>query len=28
LKSPISGIVVPRELSALQNSLMRMHSIE
>jgi len=28
LKSPISGIVVPRELSALQNSLVRMHSIE
>ncbi len=28
LKSPISGIVIPQELSALQNSLVRMHSIE
>ena len=28
LKSPISGIVVPHELSALQDSLVRMHSIE
>jgi valyl-tRNA synthetase len=28
LKSPISGIVVPHELSVLQNSLVRMHSIE
>jgi valyl-tRNA synthetase len=28
LKSPISGIVIPHELSALQNSLVRMHSIE
>jgi valyl-tRNA synthetase len=28
LKSPISGIVVPNELSALQDSLVRMHSIE
>ena len=28
LKSPISGIVVPSELSALEDSLVRMHSIE
>jgi len=28
LKSPISGIVIPQELSALKNSLVRMHSIE
>lgn len=28
LKSPISEIVIPHELSALQNSLIRMHSIE
>jgi len=28
LKSPISGIVVPHELFALQDSLVRMHSIE
>ena len=28
LKSPISGIVVPSELSVLEDSLVRMHSIE
>ena len=28
LKSPISGIVIPSELSALEDSLVRMHSIE
>ena len=28
LKSPISEIAVPHELSALQDSLIRMHSIE
>ena len=28
LKSPISGIAIPSELSALEDSLVRMHSIE